>query len=184
MEQEHLTTSLPSMNLPTSHGVTPYTTTYSSPDVFWGGAMPDSEHTLGPKFPATTTQSNPSVSSTSGCEALGLSGTSTVSDRKKKSGCKVKMYELPKQDDAKLEKRRKLAVKEFKKRQRVKKEEEDLRQVLATTTQETNTIKEKIIQSKENINWYSQQLSLIEPSVQFSQTDGATQDICYYTAAP
>ncbi|KAK4301343.1 hypothetical protein Pmani_026515 [Petrolisthes manimaculis] len=147
MEQEHLTTSLPSMNLPTSHGVTSYTTSHgvtsyttsSSPDVSWGGAMPDTEH--------TTTQSIPSVSS-------------TVSRRKKKSGCKEKMYELPMQDDPNLEKRRTLAVKEFMKRQRVKKEEEELRHVLATTTQETNTMKENIVQTQANINWYRQQLGL------------------------
>lgn len=161
-------TSVWQVNQSTSLGVTPFPPSNlhqcgGGPSDPFAGSLWGSEHTfVGNWTPASTTQANPAVPITSWCEAPGLPATNAVPvtrKTRKQREPKVKMYQLPEQEDPEDERRRVLAVKEFKKRERVKMEKEDLERVLADTIQENGTMKQEIDKTQKNIEWFNQQMN-------------------------
>lgn len=72
---------------------------------------------------------------------------------------KMKVYEWPPQEDPKLEQKRLRAVREFRKRQKEEEEERDLINTLLTTTQETNALRQEVIQSRQMVETLERQVA-------------------------
>lgn len=125
-----------------------------------GHSMWGSEHTpQGGWTTGSTTQEYPAMPSASWYETSSLPPTNVVPGTRRQRERKPKMHELPEQEDPDKERRRQLAVKEFKKRERVKKEKSELERVLADTNQEIDTMKQEIVQTRGNIDWYNQHMN-------------------------
>lgn len=76
-----------------------------------------------------------------------------------------RLYELPPQPNPKMEKRRIAALREHVKRVGKKKELQDLQSLLDTATQEVNQYRADIMRTKQNIEWYDQQVKQTEMSL-------------------
>lgn len=87
----------------------------------------------------------------------------------------LRIYELPKQPNPTMEKRRVAALRERKKRVEKKKEVQDLNHLLVTATQEIDQYRQDIMRTNQNIEWYSQQVKQTEMSLQRYLDEDLTQ---------
>lgn len=86
-----------------------------------------------------------------------------------------RLYELPPQPNPKMEKRRVAALREKVKREGKKKEVQDLHRLLVTTTQEMDQYRADIMRTRQNIEWYGQQVKQTEMSLQRYLDEDMTQ---------
>ncbi|KAK3870045.1 hypothetical protein Pcinc_024696 [Petrolisthes cinctipes] len=146
-------------------------------DGAWGQAVWEPEQVpSGPWVPGSITQNNQAVLIPS------LNQLATTSQQP--HGNKCTWYELPPQQDPEKEKRRLRALREFNKRQQKKKEEQDLLSILATTTQENDKNRAEIMRTRQNIEWYSQQVKRTEMSLQQFLDEDLAQQNTHFMPGP
>ncbi|KAK4301344.1 hypothetical protein Pmani_026516 [Petrolisthes manimaculis] len=146
-------------------------------DGAWGQVVWEPEPVpSGSWVPGSITQNNQAVLSPS------LNQLATNSQQPYENKCT--WYKLPPQQDPEKEKRRLRALREFNKRQQRKKEEQDLLNILATTTLENDNNRAEIMRTRQNIEWYSEQVQQTEMSLQQLLDEDLAQQNIHFMPGP
>lgn len=168
-------TPLP-VNTPTSSfDVTPFPTRDpnhpTEDDVgIWGGgeARESGQNFQRPWVPESSFQGNATVPSTidSSVDLIQPGPSTTNPDTQRCQKRKLKMYQWPPQQDPTLEEMRLRALDRFTKRQEAEQYERNLNITLNKSLQEKEAYKNQIAETRESIEWYSQQVSQMQMAFQ------------------
>ncbi|KAK3870037.1 hypothetical protein Pcinc_024688 [Petrolisthes cinctipes] len=123
----------------------------------------------------STIQGDPGAPSTSGYKAPGQLGTSTTQGSQQCQQRKLKMYQLPEQEDPKLEKDRLRAKDRKKRREEQKALTQNRKDVLQRVERENAIERGEIARKKTNINRLSSEVEQMERIVQDLQARGVIQ---------